>query len=88
MARYVAKNIVAAGFCDRCEVAISYAIGSIYPEAVQIQTFGSEHIDTCRIYEAVEKVFSFSVNDIIQLLDLRRPQFRRDGCLRPLWERT
>lgn len=77
MARYVAKNIVAAGFCDRCEVAISYAIGSIYPEAVQIQTFGSEHIDTCRIYEAVEKVFSFSVNDIIQLLDLRRPQFRR-----------
>ena len=77
MARYVAKNVVAAGFCDRCEVAISYAIGSIYPEAVQIQTFGSERIDIARIYEAVEKVFSFSVNEIINVLNLRQPQFRK-----------
>lgn len=77
MARYVAKNIVAAGFCDRCEVSVAYAIGSIYPEAVQIQTFGTEHIDPERIDMAVSKSFSFSVNDIIRLLDLRNPQFRK-----------
>ena len=77
MARYVAKNVVAAGFCDRCEVSIAYAISGIYPEAVQIQTFCSEHIDRKLIDQAVAKTFSFAVGDIIRDLDLRRPQFRR-----------
>mgnify|MGYP000626961361 CR=1 FL=1 len=77
MARYVAKNVVAAGFCDRCEVSIAYAISGIYPEAVQIQTFCSEHIDRKLIDQAVAKTFSFAVGDIIRDLDLRRPQFRK-----------
>ena len=67
----------AAGFCDRCEVSIAYAISGIYPEAVQIQTFCSEHIDRKLIDQAVAKTFSFAVGDIIRDLDLRRPQFRR-----------
>lgn len=75
MARYVAKNIVAAGFCRRCEVSLAYAISGIYPEAVQIETFGTERIAPAAIDEAVRRVFSFAVADIIDVLDLRRPQF-------------
>lgn len=77
MARYVAKNIVAAGLCDECEVAIAYAISGIYPEAVQIQTFGTEHVPVPVIERAVDQVFSFAVADFIKGLDLRRPQFRK-----------
>lgn len=75
MARYVAKHIVAAGLCDRCEVSIAYAISGIYPEAVQIHTFCSEHVPKPIIEKAVAKTFSFAVGDIIERLDLRRPQF-------------
>ncbi len=96
MARYVAKNIVAAGFCDRCEVSIAYAISGIYPEAVQIQTFCSEHVDRELINQAVDKTFSFAVGDIIRDLDLRRPQFRKTAVYGHFgredqdfaWERT
>lgn len=96
MARYVAKNVVAAGFCDRCEVSIAYAISGIYPEAVQIQTFCSEHIDRKLIDQAVAKTFSFAVGDIIRDLDLRRPQFRKTAVYGHFgredqgfaWERT
>lgn len=96
MARYVAKNIVAAGFCDRCEVSIAYAISGIYPEAVQIQTFCSEHVDRKLIDQAVAKTFSFAVGDIIRDLDLRRPQFRKTAVYGHFgredqdfaWERT
>ena len=77
MARYVAKNIVAAGLADECEVSIAYAISGIYPEAVQIQTFGTEHVPVERIEKAVDQVFSFAVSDFIKTLDLRRPQFRK-----------
>lgn len=77
MARYVAKNIVAAGLADECEVSIAYAISGIYPEAVQIQTFGTEHVPVAQIEQAVDQVFSFAVSDFITALDLRRPQFRK-----------
>lgn len=77
MARYVAKHIVAAGFCDRCEVSVAYAISGMYPEAVQIHTFCSEHIPKTVIEKAVAQTFSFAVGDIIKHLDLRRPQFSK-----------
>lgn len=77
MARYVAKHIVAAGFCDRCEVSVAYAISGVYPEAVQIHTFCSEHIPKPVIEKAVAQTFSFAVGDIIKQLDLRRPQFSK-----------
>lgn len=96
MARYVAKNITAAGLCDRCEVSIAYTISGIYPEAVQIQTFGTEHVPHERIEKAVAAVFSFAVADVIKLLDLRRPQFRKTAVYGHFgrenegfaWERT
>lgn len=77
MARYVAKNIVAAGLADECEVSLAYAISGIYPEAVQLQTFGTEHVPVGNIERAVDQVFSFAVSDFIKALDLRRPQFRK-----------
>ena len=77
MARYVAKHIVAAGFCDRCEISVAYAISGVYPEAVQIHTFCSEHIPKPVIEKAVAQTFSFAVGDIIKQLDLRRPQFSK-----------
>ncbi len=96
MARYVAKNIVAAGLCDRCEVALAYAISGIYPEAVQINTFGTEHVPAADIDAAVKRVFSFTVSDMIRVLDLRRPQFRKTAVYGHFgrenegfaWERT
>ncbi|WP_301859740.1 methionine adenosyltransferase [uncultured Megasphaera sp.] len=77
MARYAAKNIVAAGLCDRCEVSLAYAISGMYPEAVQIQTFGTEHVPVERLEDAVNRAFSFAVTSFIDALDLRRPQFRK-----------
>ena len=96
MARYVAKNIVAAGLCDRCEVSIAFAISGMYPEAVQIQPFCTEHVPRSRIEEAVRQVFSFTVADMIRTLALRRPQFRKTAVYGHfgreeegfLWERT
>ncbi len=77
MARYAAKNIVAAGLADRCEVAIAYAIGQVKPEAVNVNTFGTQHVDRAIIERAVSKIFDFSVAGIIKKLDLRRPQYRK-----------
>lgn len=79
MARYVAKNIVAAGLADRCEVSIAYAIGQIQPEAVNIDTFGTEHIDEEIIRRAAIDLFDFSVAGMIKKLDLRRPQFLKSA---------
>ena len=77
MARYVAKNIVAAGLCDRCEVAIAYAIGQVAPEAVNVNTFGTQHVDRALIESVAAKLFDFSVAGIIKKLDLRKPQYRK-----------
>lgn len=75
MARYVAKNIVAAGLADRCEVAFAFAIGQSQPEMVSINTFGTSHIDPARLELAVQNIFPLSVSGMIDALDMRRPQF-------------
>lgn len=80
MARYAAKNIVAAGLADRCEVALAYVIGGVEPEAVTINTFGTGKIPDSAIAGLVENVFSFGVADIISQLELRKPQFRKTAA--------
>lgn len=75
MARYVAKNIVAAGLAKKCEVSLAYAIGMTEPEAININTFGTEQINIECINSIVKQVFSFSVNDILEQLQLKKPQF-------------
>jgi S-adenosylmethionine synthetase len=72
-ARYVAKNIVAAKFADRCEIQLAYAIGVPFPVSVMVDTFGTAKIDEKRIEKAVEKVFDLSPAGIIKTFDLRRP---------------
>jgi len=80
MARYVAKNIVAAELARRCEVSLAYVIGGIEPEAVSVNTFGTGRISDHQIERLVANVFSFSVTDIITNLDLRRPQFLKTAA--------
>lgn len=75
MARYVAKNIVAAKLAKKVEVSLSYVIGLPEPEAITINTFGTETIKTNYIDEIVKDIFSFSVSNILKELDLRKPQF-------------
>lgn len=75
MARYVAKNIVAAKLCDKAEVALSYVIGQSEPESVTINTFGTERIRKEYIEQIILSTFSFSVANILEQLDLRKPQF-------------
>lgn len=69
-ARYVAKNIVKANLCDRCEIQIAYAIGKAQPVSIDIQTFGTEKVDEENIRLAVKKVFDFRPQAIIKALDL------------------
>ncbi|PQO35918.1 methionine adenosyltransferase [Bremerella cremea] len=76
MGRYVAKNIVAAGLADRCEVQLAYAIGVTDPVSVHIDTFGTGKIDDEKISDLVVKTFPLSPGGIIDYLDLRRPIFR------------
>ncbi|TCK88023.1 methionine adenosyltransferase [Natranaerovirga hydrolytica] len=75
MARYVAKNIVAAKLAQRCEVSLAYAIGQSEPEAITVNTFGTHQIQNEWINTIVREVFSFSVSDILEELNLRKPQF-------------
>lgn len=73
MGRYVAKNVIAAGLADRCEVQFAYAIGYPDPVSVNINTFGTNHVDEERIEKAVCAVFSFKPADIVRDLNLLRP---------------
>ena len=73
MGRYVAKNVVAAGLADRCEVQFAYAIGHPHPVSVHIDTFGTHKIDEEKIEKAVKAVFSFKPADIVKQLNLLRP---------------
>lgn len=75
-ARYAAKNIVAAGLADRCEVQVSYAIGVPHPVSFKIDTFGTGKVDEDALSRVLPKVFDFSPKGIIQMLDLRRPIYR------------
>ena len=76
-ARYIAKNIVAAGLADKCEVQLSYAIGVAEPISVLIDTFGTGKADEDKLSEAVSKVFDLRPSAIIEMLDLRKPQYRQ-----------
>ena len=77
MARYVAKNIVAAGFASRCEVELAYAIGVPYPVSVMIDTFETGKIAEHEIIAAVNKVFDLTPAGIVRTLNLKRPIFRK-----------
>ena len=95
-ARWVAKNVVAAGLADRCEVELAYAIGMARPVSVMVETFGTEYVPVEKIEAAVDEVFDLRPGAIIDALDLRRPIYRKTAAYghfgRELpeftWERT
>ena len=96
MARYAAKNIVAAGLADKAEIQIAYAIGVAHPVSVRVDTFGTGKISDDKIAEAVVKEFDFRPAAIIEALDLRKPQYKQLAAyghmgredLGVAWERT
>ena len=77
--RYVAKNIVAAGLADKCEVQVSYAIGVAKPTSLTVETFGTGKVDEEKLQTAVEKLFELRPAGIIQTFDLRNLPAQRDG---------
>lgn len=76
-ARYIAKNIVAAGLADKCEVQLAYAIGVAQPVSILVDTFGTGKVDETKLSAAVEKVFDLRPAAIIDMLDLKKPQYRK-----------
>ncbi len=96
MARYVAKNVVAAGLADRCEVQIAYAIGVSEPVSVHVDTQGTGRVADEKICSVIREIFPLTPSGIIKHLDLRRPIFRKTaagghfGRTEPefTWERT
>jgi S-adenosylmethionine synthetase len=79
-ARHVAKNLVAAGLADRCEVQVAYAIGVAHPVSVLVETFGTGKLDDARIAELVGRFFDLRPAAIIHHLDLRRPIYRQTAA--------
>ncbi|WP_041914679.1 methionine adenosyltransferase [Selenomonas ruminantium] len=79
-ARYVAKNIVAAGLADKCEIQLAYAIGVAYPVSVMVDTFGTNKVDEEKIEELVSKHFDLRPAGIIKMLDLRRPIYKQTAA--------
>ena len=79
-ARWVAKNVVAAGLADRCEVELAYAIGVSKPLSIMVDTFGTAHVAEEKIVEAVEKTFDLRPGAIIRDLDLRRPIYEKTAA--------
>jgi len=98
MGRYVAKNVVAAGLADRCEVQFAYAIGYPDPVSISVDTFGTAKVDEAKIEKAVQEVFNFKPAAIIAQLQLLRPIYRKttnyghfgreDDVDALTWERT
>ena len=96
MARYVAKNIVAAGLAERAEIQLAYAIGVAKPVSVMVDTFGTGKIADEKIAEAVTKEFDLRPSAIIKALDLRKPQYKQVAAyghmgredLNVAWEKT
>jgi S-adenosylmethionine synthetase len=94
--RYVAKNIVAAGLADRCEIQVSYAIGVAEPTSISIDTFGTGKLSDTRIAELVREHFDLRPKGLVEMLDLKRPIYRQTAAYghfgRELadftWERT
>ena len=80
MARYIAKNVVAAGLADRCEVQLAYAIGVAEPVSVLIDTFGTAKVDEGKIADLVRSNFQLTPKGIMESLDLRRPIYRKTAA--------
>jgi len=80
MARYIAKNIVAAGLADKCEVQLAYAIGVPEPVGIYVDTFGTAKINEAKIANLVKEVFPLTPKGIIKHLDLKRPIFRKTAA--------
>jgi S-adenosylmethionine synthetase len=95
-ARWVAKNVVAAGLADRCEIQLAYAIGVSHPLSVMVETFGTEKVAVEMIEAAVLATFDLRPGAIIRDLDLRRPIYRKTSAYGHFgradkdftWERT
>lgn len=95
-ARYVAKNLVAAGLADKCEVQLSYAIGVAHPTSIQVETFGTGKLSDQKLTEIVRENFDLRPAGIIRMLDLRRPIYKQTAAyghfgrndLDLPWERT
>ena len=95
-ARYAAKNVVAAGLADRCEIQLSYAIGVEEPTSIMVQTFGTNHVPEERISTVVKDHFDLTPRGILEMLDLRRPIYRQTAAYGHFgrsgpdftWERT
>ena len=95
-ARYVAKNVVAAGLADKCEVQVAYAIGVAHPVSVLVDTFGTGRIEETKIQELVKKHFDLRPAGIIEMLDLLKPHYRKTAAYGHFgradvdlpWERT
>ncbi|MDH5485410.1 MAG: methionine adenosyltransferase [Gammaproteobacteria bacterium] len=78
--RYVAKNIVAAGLAEKCEIQVSYAIGVAEPTSISVETFGTGKVDESRIIELVREHFDLKPKGLIQMLDLLRPIYRNTAA--------
>ena len=79
-ARYVAKNIVAAGLADKCEIQLSYAIGVAQPTSINVDTFGTGKIDSAKLVEIIRENFDLRPAGIIKMLDLRRPIYKQTAA--------
>ena len=79
-ARYVAKNIVAAGLADKCEIQLSYAIGVAHPTSVMVDTFGTGRVSDQKLVEIVRENFDLRPAGIIKMLDLRRPIYKQTAA--------
>ena len=79
-ARYVAKNIVAAGLADKCEIQLSYAIGVAHPTSIMVDTFGTGKLSNARLVEIIRENFDLRPAGIIKMLDLRRPIYKQTAA--------
>ena len=79
-ARYVAKNIVAAGLAKKCEIQLSYAIGVAHPTSIMVDTFGTGAVEDDKLVEIVRENFDLRPAGIIQMLDLRRPIYKQTAA--------
>lgn len=79
-ARYAAKNLVAAGLADKCEIQLSYAIGVAYPTSIMVDTFGTGKLSNEKLVEMIRENFDLRPAGIIKMLDLRRPIYRQTAA--------
>ena len=80
MARYIAKNIVASGICDKVEVQLAYAIGVAHPVSIFVETFGTSKVDEGGVVKTIKEEFRLTPNGIIETLDLRRPIYKKTAA--------